>query len=487
MLSEHYFGDVEAIDEGNNHSEYFETTFIAPSSLSLSSLNNRDKYIIVGRKGAGKTAVQFHLSRQLEQKGYLHHFFSFYNDLAPSDLNNAVATQRIDLLKVDTPKNIFSNYDFRQVWERTFFLKLAETLAAAGFNSSFTRFALGERSRLSGLFEGLLKSASIRVSADYAGIAAEVGFDLSVFTSGEVPLAQYCTILRELFAKHHTGERAFLFVDELVFSKVDKKDDEIRVRAAMVRDIFRKVRELNNFFHKQNLDFHIIASIRPEIRDFICEFDAEINKIFDGKSVLLSWDMGKDTDSLLFRLFKQKVIHSKRGIIPLNYDAFVDHQISFGNRQFTLEEFIRTNTWCRPRDVVQLLNSIATKNPNSARIGVDEIKHSLNEFSRRSFFEIMEEVSVKHGSKVASTLRTSIKRQRYAGFSEFQRDVLNSFVSKPEINREALVEDLFSYGVIGNWSKQEGRYYWAHRGEEFFDKTLGVAIHEGLWNYFNIR
>lgn len=378
MLSEHYFGDVEAIDEGRNHSEYFSRTFIIPSSFALSSLNNAGKYVIVGRKGAGKTAIQFFLSQQLERDGYLHHFFSFYNDLKPKDLNSAAATQRIDLLRTENPKNIFLNYDFRQVWERTFFLKLAETLAESGRSSKFTRFALGERTKLSGIFEGLAKSASIRISGEYFGIAAEIGFDLSKFSNGEVPLDQYCVILRELFKGEHITERGFLFVDELVFSKLDKKDDEIRVRAAMVRDIFRTARELNNFFLQEGMDFHIIASIRPEIRDLLCELDSEINKIFDGKSVLLSWDMGRDSDSLLFRLFKQKVIHSKRALTPIEFGDFVDQEISFGVRRLSLEEFIRINTWSRPRDVVQLLNAISFKSPNAVRIGSEEIKASLN-------------------------------------------------------------------------------------------------------------
>lgn len=75
MLSDHYFGDVEAIDEGRNHAEYFDVTFVAPSSLAMSSLNNRSRYIIVGRKGAGKTAIQFRLAQEVSRRGYLHHFF----------------------------------------------------------------------------------------------------------------------------------------------------------------------------------------------------------------------------------------------------------------------------------------------------------------------------------------------------------------------------------------------------------------------------
>lgn len=405
--------------------------------------------------------------------------------MSPQDLNSAAATQKIDLVAVSNPSNLFLNYDFRLVWERTFFVKLAEVLVANGRSSSFTRFALGERSRLSGIFDGILKSASINLSAECLGIAAEIGFDFSKMSKNEATLSQYCTVLRELFKRKHVEHCGFLFVDELVFSKVDKKADEIRVRAAMVRDIIRVSRDLNNFFHQENLDFHIITSIRPEIRDFICESDAEVNKIFDGKSVLLSWDMGLESDSLLFRLFKQKVIHSRKATSPLIFADFVDQSISFGKRTYTLEEFIRTNTWSRPRDVVQLLNSIAVKSPNAARIGADQVKQALNEFSRRAFFEVTEEISVRHGPLVASTLRDTIKKPRYFNYDEFKRSVLNAFVSKPEINRDALLDDLFQFGVIGNYS--DNRFYWAHRGEEFFDKTLGVAVHEGLWNYFNIR
>ena len=100
MLSQHYFGDVEAIDEGKNHKEYFNRTFVLPSSFSLNSLNNNGSYIILGRKGSGKTAVQFHLAGVLEEKGYLSHFFSFYNDMKPRDYNQASTTQKIDMLGV---------------------------------------------------------------------------------------------------------------------------------------------------------------------------------------------------------------------------------------------------------------------------------------------------------------------------------------------------------------------------------------------------
>ena len=305
---------------------------------------------------------------------------------------------------------------------------------------------------------------------------------MSAFSNGEIPLSDYCTILRSLFAQHHTQHRAYLFVDELVFSKLDAKDDEVKVRAAMVRDIFRTSRTMNNFFVQNDMDFHIIASVRPEIRDMINDQDTEIGKIFDGKSVLLSWDMGEESDSLLFRLLKQKVIHSKGFSDQVVFSEFMDDRISFGQKSYSLEEFIKNNTWSRPRDIVQLLNSIAFKSPNSPRMGEKEIKHALNEFSRRSFFEIMDEISVRHGALIGTILRENIKRQKYSKYDDFYSDVLNKFGF---VDKDQLLEDLFQSGVIGN--SAQGRFYWAHRGEEFFDKSQSVSIHAGLWNYFNIR
>ncbi|WP_171100241.1 hypothetical protein [Ruegeria sp. HKCCD7255] len=123
MLGDHYFGDVEAIDEGRNHPNYFDLTFIVPESFSLRSLNNSKKYLVVGRKGAGKTAVQFHLSRELGQKGYLTHFFSFHNDLKPKDYDAAKQGQKIDLLDLVNSKNIFLNYDSESFGSELFSLR----------------------------------------------------------------------------------------------------------------------------------------------------------------------------------------------------------------------------------------------------------------------------------------------------------------------------------------------------------------------------
>lgn len=484
MLSEHYFGDVDAFEEKRNHPSFFESTFVRPSSFSSASLANNKKYIVVGRKGTGKTAIQVRVARELEEKGYVTWFFSFFDGVKQRDFNDAVRTQRLDLVDIANPRHLFSNYDFREVWERTILTKFAEAFTEAGLGSNFTRFMLGEKSGLTSVFEGVLKTLSVKLSADVLGIGAEVNADFSKY-SGEagVPLLEYVDAARKLFFKHHRDHQAAIFIDELVFSRLDSKDDEIRVRAAMVRDILRVAKELNGAFVVEGSPSVVFCTLRPEVRDLLCDLDAEISKSIDGKFVDLVWDTGDGAESLLIHLFKQKIIHSRQGR-QINVGGFLADSIRFGTREVLIPNFIMTNTWARPRDIVHFLDSVQTKNPNAGRMGEGEIKSSLNEFSRRLIGDVKDEISVKHGAKIMLALRHNLKQKEFRDYNEMYQKVF----SKVEgIDKWALAEDLYFFGVIGNIENNPRRYYWFHRGEEFLKPDRPVYIHPGLWNYFNIR
>jgi len=91
----------------------------------------------------------------------------------------------------------------------------------------------------------------------------------------------------------------------------------------------------------------------------------------------------------------------------------------------------------------------------------------LNEYGRRSFVEIVDEISVRHGKMIARTLRDTINKNSFNSFDLFDSAVLSKFRG---IDRDQLLSDLFQYGVIGNFDSNypKTRFYWAHRGEEYF-------------------
>ncbi len=488
-LHELYFGDVEALDESENHSEYFIGSFVAPPSFSLDMLRNDREFVVVGRKGAGKTASQMYLMRQIERQGGIAKLFSFHSDMRNQDYASLAKTQRIEFVDIANRKNIFLYYDFRDVWERFIHIKIAETLNERNKGNKYTKFATGGQSKLLNLFEGIAKTLKVRMSSDLLGLAIDVGVDLDrLAVDGELDLKAFNGVCRALLAAHCKETHFVFFVDELVFSKLDAEDHEVQARAAMIRDILRVCREMNNFSVKNGLKFHFICSVRPEVRNFINDLDSEIGKILDGKSALIQWEVKEESsleDSDLISILRRKVAGS--GIEQDAKGKAIPERISFGKGSLSLAQFIDTNTWWRPRDIVRFLNAVRLKNPNATQIGEEEIKRSLNEYSRMSMKEISDELGVRYGRPVLEGLRQAVRKHEYRDFDDLVFDLSKRIQTD---SMEAFVENLFQLGVILNFDRTPSgkmRFFSAHRDEEFLVKDMGIQIHKGLWHYFNVR
>ncbi|MGO7588594.1 P-loop ATPase, Sll1717 family [Rhizobium leguminosarum] len=484
-LSEHYFGELEAFDEAKLNEVFFDKTFVVPSSLSMDSLRNNRKFIIVGRKGAGKTAVQMRLSEQLRNKGYFTHSFRFFYDLRSDDYAEISKTQsEISYSNVTNQRSIFLHYDFRDIWERVFFQKIANTLIDNGHNNLFTSFVEPKNSFFSNIFDGISRSLTVKLLPQMGPIAAEIGIDLSkIERSGEISLKSFNKICRSLFAKHCVQFQFYFFVDELVFSRLDAKEDEITLRAAMVRDIIRTIWELNAFSYSERMEFHFICSIRPEVRNLINDLDSESGKYLDGKDVELNWIMKSSNErSLIHDVLIKKVEYSY--LKPISFHKFFTKTISFGSKTYNIEQFLRDNTWGRPRDVVRLLIAIQKKSPNAERISEDEIKAALDEYSRMSLKELVDELGVTFGHQIIDAIKSGVRRKTYKDADSFWKAIN---IGKLNLNKDRFIKELFNLGLIGGYIPESGSYYWAHRGETYLKPDHHIFVHAGLWNELSIR
>lgn len=485
MLSRHYFGDLEANDEAQSHYEFFKNTFIVPSSMNVEALSNNRKFIIVGRKGVGKTAVQMRLAQEVEEKGFFVHHFRFAYDLRGDDYAEISRTQSdISYEDASNSKNLFLHYDFRDVWERVFFRRIAEKLVSEGHQNNFTNLVAPLGSKFGSIFSGITKTLNVKFSAPVGPVLVEAGIDLNQLPKkDEISIKMFNQVSRSLFLEHCSQFQFYFFVDELVFSRLDAKEDQITLRSAMVRDILRTAWELNSFCSQNDLAFHFICSLRPEIRNQINDLDSESGKFLDGKDVELSWLAGDGGDGrLILEVLRSKIQFSlPKGV---DFDSFIDQKISFDSKTSTLEEFLLSNTWGRPRDVVRLLLSIQKKNPNEARIGSNQVKAALDDYSRASARELIDELGVRHGQNILRALRKGITKKNFASKGELY-DALAPHL--PDIAQYNLIDELFNLGVIGGYDKSKGYYFWAHRGETYLKDHHTVRIHSALWNEFSIR
>ena len=142
-MSDFNFGEYDARREFIRGREYFRQSFIDPISFGLETLRNDKNFIIVGQKGAGKTACQLHLEDTRTNKdGYICGLISFYDDLLPDDYVDFSKTQKIDLVDLDGIKDFSLMYDFKEVWKRLIFIRVAKLLKENGFDNIYKDFAL---------------------------------------------------------------------------------------------------------------------------------------------------------------------------------------------------------------------------------------------------------------------------------------------------------------------------------------------------------
>lgn len=291
-ISEFNFGEYDARREFLRAEQYFLRTFIDPISFQLNTLSNRRNYIIIGQKGAGKTACQLYLeTRKSQDEGFLSGLISFYGDLTPDDYTDFAKTQRINLLNIDQIKNIETQYDFKEVWKRILFVRVAKLLKDAGFENTFVSYCLGTIQGTNSIIDGIKKSLKVEISIPLTLLQTKINFDPSMLGDNhEVSLTEFNKIAEQLLISDCKQYRLYFFVDELVISNLNTKSDEYTARICLIRDIVRSCCYLNDFCVKHALDFHFICNLRPEIRTKLNDLDPEISKIMDGNDVLLNWD-----------------------------------------------------------------------------------------------------------------------------------------------------------------------------------------------------
>jgi hypothetical protein len=491
-LSKLNFGQYDGFDEESSTPQFFDQSFVLPFSIALGQLNNRSNFIIVGKKGSGKSSAQLHLKRQLEATGYSTIFFRFFNDVTAEDYRKLATTQPLSFTAIvgkdaiNQLKNIFNNYDFRSVWEREIFVQISQLMKGNGLVSRFTKFVDSTLpNAVRGFLVGLLKSLQVKISIPVSGIAAELSLDLNgvIDGDGRISIENFNRIAKELFIEAVRTQKIYMFIDELVLSKLDAQDDEVRIRAALIRDIFKVVNDLNILCSRNTLDVHFICTLRPEIRNLLNDFDSEISKIIDSRDVLLHWDSKDNGRSVLLEIFEKKVRCG--GFPDFDFSRNVEHEISFGNKSTSIENFLLTNSWYRPRDIIRYLKCYQKANPSHTSFSADGFKSALNEYSRVSGKEILDELSVEYNIETIKLIKSKIQRKRYTDLQSFS-DAISGIAN---VNVNQLTRSLFESGVIGNVDSNGGgrRFFWSHRGEEEIQQNMPIMVHKGLWNYFNIR
>ena len=285
------FGDYSGLREYKRDPRFFVNSFIQPPSFSLDSLHNRRNFIIVGRKGSGKSSCCLALAHKKNDEGFQSTFYNFSEDLTRAEIKDAVVTQKLNLSDISTKKlfdSIADFYDFRDLWIRRVIHSLSSLLVKQGIESSFVRLSQSMQISDESLAEGVGRGLMIPFPTTDLPRAIT---DLlrAKKREGALPLRDYNKICLRLLAENHSDLKHYFFFDELNLSHANSMSDQYNTLLALIRDIVRSAAYLNDFFVENGVDISVICCLRPEIRARLLDEDHELSKIIDSNSVDLSW------------------------------------------------------------------------------------------------------------------------------------------------------------------------------------------------------
>lgn len=467
------FGNVAAEDDAVL--DYFLTT------ENVSEIEENKKFLVLGRKGAGKTAIvryfteasSPHSSRALNLKNYPWNVHASRIDRGASEIEAYVASWRY-LIAVEVASLVVNiSQDYHDEKEK---LKKFLTDNYGGTEPAISNILRPNKLKLSRLSinPSLMGTQLGGIELNRTDRDQAFGFELNALTGGILSCA----------VNAFKGLRLnpiFLHFDELD-SGLQEMDDK---RKAMLVGLIIAARDLRREFNEMKASIHPAIYLRSDIWDDLSFSDK--NKISQSLALHLEWDR----DSLLALV--QERLRAKLGAAA-RWEEVTDKQLMRGSQPKW--NHIVARTLLRPRDVIQFLNvalGIAKRRSDEPLIFTNkDIVNSRNDYSSYLKRELDDEI-IPHWPEWEEALQacSAIATETFQK-AEFLREYSNRKSSKNSVGAEEALQILHKFSVIGY---RKGSGYggsgWAFLYEEpdlGWDSAASLfKVHPGLKEYAKLR
>ncbi|WP_051516471.1 P-loop ATPase, Sll1717 family [Herbaspirillum sp. RV1423] len=433
------------------------------------------KYFVIGRKGAGKTALCEYFNRQSE-----------YNLFAEK-----LSFKNFPFNELYSKKNqkYTAPNEYITVWKFLIYSTICRLMLKN------EEVDIGVRDQLASLYDDNT-SLSRRINK---WIGKEFGislFGLSIKIAKQNPEPQswieHVDLLEDIIMQHAGAATYFVLFDEL---DEDYRDlintDQYHQYSALITSLFKAVQDVRTTFSMQTgPKIYPVVFLRDDIYEIVQ--DADKNKWGDFR-VDLNWDSEKLKKVLAFRLSRAMDPGCK---IPLSFDeawkrVFGTRKIGMGTKQRTridTFDFISRSTLLRPRDFVVYLQNCAEDAGNRKTITPEVIKKVDKAFSNYLREEFTDELFAILPD--ISNIFDAISQLRKWNFSiaemekAYASQVENGFAK--EKNVKFVLQVLYLFSVIGN-TPRVGRYVFRYQNREArlnFNERL--VVHRGLFKSLQI-
>lgn len=439
-LDEYTFGYADAAKELLLEPSIFSTAF-SDSKNILSKLKTTWKYMLIGRKGVGKSAYSSKLQYLSSTTNELITYpiplndFEYSTFAKTSSDNNTVGTKKYleswnFLILLTIYKILFNEQGITEI--NTFsemILKLEKLgfLVNDDFKNNVTKISKLKLGANIGIFD--------------AAYETEFGIKPISFTERIATLTQK---MKEILLD--------IYLDKKIYILIDGVDDILRFKKHQLEilgSLIRSIDSLNEYFFKEKVLIKIILFIREDIINTIT--DPDLNKIKRDGALPLSWV--ENTDDLKEIIELRFHMNYPNDSSEIWYKLF-PRQI----RDTDSWDFLLEHTLYKPRDILQFLSICQELYPNNETLSRSEMLSAIKTYSRDYFLEEMKnELSGFSDDSLINTLPSILQKvgSKFFYWGDFLKISNEQSTSKiyTEQDIKYLLLLLFQAGYIGQLVK----------------------------------
>lgn len=443
-------------------------------------------FVVAGKKGSGKTLLAEYLKKYFSKNDL--HFLSMQS-------YKSFSLNELKVLK----KGEFISEEYKPIWKWIILIELSKLCLQNTFLESEKEYEfLNNFLKDNGLL-GLESFETIECVKEKSGI-----FNISKFFSGKAKvekkqqqknyfelLSPLENLILNLLKKDTRGTKYYLLFDEL-----DEKFDGSDSYANTIICLLKVAEEINFNFSDKFIDFKVMIFLRTDILNNLTYPD--LNKIKEGSTIHLNWGNKTERNSPLLKLLTKKISQSIKEMNDYDHNKILTTifdsksiKLSNGNR-LSLDKYILSKTFFRPRDIISFIKKIINKNPDAKKINAQMVYNAEKGYSDYLAGEINDELV---GHLTREEIRIIFLILREFGKTSFKFQTLKNYIEihkdkYKKINLKKILSNLYLVGAIGNKkynAKTKKSYFsWSFKEESILNFDDNICIHVGLRKFLNL-
>lgn len=497
-----FLGAPEAEAEALPHSKMPLSIVYKDHNELIPSLVN-EKFIIVGRKGAGKSAFAEHICSLSIHEPNL---FSKFIRQGESNLEHIVQIgkdsgnqiERENLYKWLILTNILKLFSDNQGLETNKDINLLKQFLKK--NSGYIDIRESE-------IKELIQKQGFEISLEYLkrfftsrlNKSLEIKQEKASFYKLIPHLKEVLLNVLSCQTEKENKNSYVLFFDDLDISFSASNPDSVN----SIVSLLRVSKEINNdFFAKNNLDSKVVILLRDDISKSLATINSDTAKIFSSYAAYINW--------------YQDEYHNSDDEIKLNIRSFINDRIKYAFESIGLEvnkddpwlslvqdpfknsqdsnkssfKYILDHTLFRPRDLLLFFKPLST-HKYTTPLSKPDVNHLIGRYCEELVNELKNELSCFYNEtqiitimnaigEISSECKSTPSGIRYHDAIKIIDQNCNG------VNAANLLEDMFNRSLIGNMAPN-GYYYFKHRepttDKYDFNKSYSVILHSALKVY----